>query len=504
MSTRSLRTEACLALALALSMVPRTAPAQDVVPVTLTLEQAFDLARRNNPSLQAIRNDERLADWEVKSAYGALFPSANTSATVNWQGAGEQTFGSLTAEQLGFANQPSFLFSRYSVGLGYQIDGMTLLAPGQAKMNRAATRAQIAGAEANLIFEVTQAYIEVLRQTEEVRVSEQQRERAQFNSRLAQAQFEVGTATAVDVAQAEVAVGRAEVTVLQAANRLETARIRLLQKMGSDIDAPFVPTTPFRLLEPTWERGELYELGLDRNPNLTALRASRSSSSYGVRMAKSTYLPTLSLSAGIGGFTRQASSTAFETQQAESQALGGIQNCLFMNDLYSRLASPLPSSDCTQFRFTDEQAQGITDRNKAFPFNFTTQPAAAGLTISLPIFQGLSRQRQVAEAQVQLDDLDLNLREQELALRADIATTLATVRTAYRAALIEAQNQIVADEQLRLARERFSVGLADFLELLEAETLKVEADREQINAIFAYHDFLANLEAVVGTSLRTQ
>ena len=105
---------------------------------------------------------------------------------------------------------------------------------------------------------------------------------------------------------------------------------------------------------------------------------------------------------------------------------------------------------------------------------------------------------------MQLDDLDLNLREQELALRADIATTLATVRTAYRAALIEAQNQIVADEQLRLARERFSVGLADFLELLEAETLKVEADREQINAIFAYHDFLANLEAVVGTSLRTQ
>ena len=504
MSTRSLRTEACLALALALSMVPRTAPAQDVVPVTLTLEQAFDLARRNNPSLQAIRNDERLADWEVKSAYGALFPSANTNAGVNWQGAGEQTFGSLTAEQLGFANQPSFLFSRYSVGLGYQIDGTTLLAPGQAKMNRNATRAQIAGAEANLIFEVTQAYIEVLRQTEEVRVSEQQRERAQFNSRLAQAQFEVGTATGVDVAQAEVGVGRAEVTVLQAANRLETARIRLLQKMGSEIDAPFVPTTPFRLVEPTWERGELYELGLERNPSLTALRANRSSSKYGVRMAKSTYLPTLSLSAGISGFTRQASSTAFEIQQAEGQAFGGVQNCLFLNDLYSRLSNPLPSSDCTQFQFTDEQAQGIINRNNAFPFNFTTQPAQAGLTISLPIFQGLSRQRQVAEAQVQLEDLDLNLREQELALRADIATTLATVRTAFQAALIEAQNQIVADEQLRLARERFSVGLADFLELLEAETLKVEADLGQINAIFAYHDFLANLEAVVGTSLRTQ
>ena len=40
--------------------------------------------------------------------------------------------------------------------------------------------------------------------------------------------------------------------------------------------------------------------------------------------------------------------------------------------------------------------------------------------------------------------------------------------------------------------------------LLEAETLKVEADRAQVEAIFAYHDFLTNLEAVVGTSLRIE
>ena len=180
-----------------------------------------------------------------------------------------------------------------------------------------------------------------------------------------------------------------------------------------------------------------------------------------------------------------------------------MQNCLFTNDLFARLADPLPAQDCSSLVFTDAAAQRIEEGNKAFPFDFTNQPASAGLTVSLPLCQGLNRQRQVTEAQVQLEDLDYDLREQELALRADIAATLATVRAAYRAALIEEQNQIVADEQLRLARERFSVGLADFLELLEAETLKVEADREQIAAIFAYHDALATLEEVVGTSLRT-
>ena len=178
--------------------------------------------------------------------------------------------------------------------------------------------------------------------------------------------------------------------------------------------------------------------------------------------------------------------------------------CRRLNDLFARLADPLPAQDCSSFVFTDEAARRIEDGNRTFPFDFTTQPASAALTISLPLFQGFNRRRQVAEARVQLEDLDYDLREQELALRADIAATLATVRAAYRAALIEDQNQIVADQQLRLARERFSVGLADFLELLEAETLKVEADREQIAAIFAYHDSLASLEAVVGGSLGLQ
>ena len=50
--------------------------------------------------------------------------------------------------------QPSFIFSTYQLGLTYNIDGTTLLAPGQAKANRVATRAQVAGAEAELVFAV--------------------------------------------------------------------------------------------------------------------------------------------------------------------------------------------------------------------------------------------------------------------------------------------------------------------------------------------------------------
>jgi outer membrane protein len=122
--------------------------------------------------------------------------------------------------------------------------------------------------------------------------------------------------------------------------------------------------------------------------------------------------------------------------------------------------------------------------------------------ISLPLFQGLRRQREVEVARVAEEDTRLQLRDQELRLRADLASGLSTLRTAYEAALIEEENQVWANEQLRLAQERYQLGAATFLELGEAETVKAQADREFIAAIFAYHDALASLEALVGTSLR--
>ena len=103
---------------------------------------------------------------------------------------------------------------------------------------------------------------------------------------------------------------------------------------------------------------------------------------------------------------------------------------------------------------------------------------------------------------MQLDDTRHQLREQRLAVRVGVISELANVRTAYRTALLEGRNQEVADEQLRLARERYQLGSASFLELVEAETVKAQADRERVAAIYAYHDAISALESVVGTELR--
>ncbi len=493
---------ATLLLAAAVAPLPRPALGQDAVPASLTLDDALRLAIRNNPRLQAARNDIAVADWNLNAAYGSWLPSASLSSSLSWQGAGEQRFGSITADQLGFQDQPSFLFSSYNAGISYALSGRTLMAPGQATRNRDATRAQVRSEEAVLRFNVTRAYLEVLRQGEGLGLAEQELERARFNLRLAQGRQEVGSGNAIDVQQAEVGVGRAEVALLQARTGVGTSRIQLLQQLGVTLAAEPALTTTFAVTEPEWTADDLYDMALGANPNLQALRAQEEASRYGVSMARSSYFPSLSLSAGISGFTRQASSTAGQEAQAIAAGEAQIAQCTTLNNLLSLLPAAPPPQDCSLLATPQSALDEIRSQNDQFPFNFTGQPPSVGLTVSIPVFQGLSRQRELEAARAQLNDTRFLVREQELALRADIESRIAIVRTAYESALIEERNQALADEQLRLAQEQYRLGLSNFIALVEAETVKAQADRERVLSIFTYHDAVADLEAVVGTPLR--
>ena len=485
------------------ALVPLPAVGQRSVPASLTLPEALEIALRNNPGVRAVRNDVAVASWNLNSAYGALLPSASLSSSLSWQGAGEQRFGSITADQLGFGDQPSFLFSSYNAGVNFSLSGRSLMAPGQAGRNLEATRAQVRTAEATLRLNVTRAYLEVLRQMEGRSLAEQELSRAELNLRLARGRQELGSGSAIEVQQAEVGVGRAEITLLQSRTGVRNARVRLLQNLGVDLNAEPVLETSFAVTEPTWTVDELHATAMSQNPNLQALRANEEAARFGVRMAWSSYLPSLSLSAGFSGFTRQASSTAGQEAAAIASGNAAVAQCMFLNDLISRLPDPPPLQNCSLLATPESALQAIRDANNAFPFNFTGQPPSASLSISIPIFQGLGRHREVESARALLHDNRFRIHEQELALRADIDSRVAIVRTAYETALIEERNQALADEQLRLAQERYRLNLSNFIDLVEAETVKARADRERIFSIFTYHDAIADLESVVGTPLRS-
>ena len=61
----------------------------------LTLDEAINAARRNNPVFLSQATNRRTAEAAVRSARGALLPSADASFGTRYQQGGQQVFNGL-------------------------------------------------------------------------------------------------------------------------------------------------------------------------------------------------------------------------------------------------------------------------------------------------------------------------------------------------------------------------------------------------------------------------
>ncbi|CAN5812830.1 hypothetical protein BH23GEM11_BH23GEM11_07690 [soil metagenome] len=444
-----------------------------------------------------------MADWDVRAARGALvLPTLGLGSGISWQGAGEERIGGLTSGELGLGGQPSFLFSSYSLGVNYSVSAVSLRAPALARASPEPDRARGSRAETDLVLRVTQAYLDFARQDEALGLARRQLSRAEANLNLARGMEAVGSATPLEAMQADIQVGRAQVAMMEAEQGIRTSRLSLLRSIGLDQDRAIVPGAQLALGSIEWNEEELNRMALASSPDLEALRAGVAVARRRVSSARAGYLPSLSLQAGWSGFTRQSRDDGFILGQVERQAQQLVAQCEFQNEIYRRLAAPFPPQNCNQFLLTDKQRAGAIAQNRQFPLDFTRQPPQASISLSIPIFQGVERQRQVETARIEADNARLRLQELEYGLLSDIASLLASARTARALAELEERNVEVAEAQLRLARGEFEVGAGTFLQVAEAETVAAQADRDRLDAAFRFHETLARLEALVGTRLR--
>jgi outer membrane protein len=372
---------------------------------------------------------------------------------------------------------------------------------GQQKAARRAVLAGMDAASNTLEATVTRQYLAALRARDAVELARQELERAEANLSLAEARYAVRATTVIEPRQAEVERGRAEVALLRAEADYDTGKLRLLQQIGLDLDRDVELTTEVRVFEPQWDLSSLRAVASASQPDLVAARASTESAEAGIGIARSAFWPSLSISTGLSGFTRRAGSDQFLIDQARQSVDAERRNCVATNELLRRLNPPMPPQDCSQILFTEQMHQDIVASNRQFPFDFDREPFSVSLGLSLPIFQGLTRQRQLEAAHAQAEDTRLQARAEELRIHADVETAYLNLETAYRAAILEDRNRGVADDQLRLARERYRVGSASFIELLEAETLKARADRDYLLGVYDFQEALTALEAAVGQRL---
>jgi outer membrane protein len=482
-----------------LAVCPVLAVCQRPVPANLSLADAVTLARANNPVYRQAINDRAPAAWGVRSAWATmLVPSVSASGGIGYAGPGQQTF--LTSN---FSQSVSTWSSSYSVGLDWSLSGQTLTQPGLRKAQLSAADADVAGAETNLVTGVTQQYLTVLQARDNAEVARQQLQHDEEFQKLAQARYDVGRASLIDVRQAQVARGQAEVVLLRARTAVQVEKLRLFQQIGvtAPVDLASVQLTDsFNVQAPTWQLNDLLTMAEQQNPALKALREREHAAAWGVRAATSSYGPALSVSAGWSGFTQKLSDINPTIAGLRQSAQTDSAACAYENSAW--LNTGQPALNCGLLTNTAAQEQAIRGRNAAYPFQFTPEPFQARLTVRIPLWGNFQQPLEVSQAKAQQQDLQESVRARGLELQTDVSGAFLTLQTTYQSIAIQDTNRTAAREQLQLATERYRVGSGTFFELLDAQVAALRAETDYVNAVYDYHKALAALEAAVGRPLR--
>ncbi len=482
---------------------PQPSAAQDgrqqgsAQPYALSLDDALSFAQRYNPDyLQAV-NNRKSAGAAQRAAYGGLLPQIAASLSGQLQQGGRQVVG---GTELGASSD--VLQSSYNIGVSYQLSKSTFVTPRLQRANSAAVEAEIMGATETLRANVRQQYLSVLQSQARLSLQDTLIENAQAQLELAKGRSAVGAGTLLDVQRAEVSLGQQRVQRLRAQNQFDIDKLRLFQLLGIPQPQNVVLTTTFPTLETVPALYDLLEMAKRQNPNVNALRSREQVASLNVSRTRGEYLPTLSLSTGIGGYTYQYRDSNFPVAQAQGQLESARNSCLRIEEARAKLLLANTYNECNQIVFTPQQAASIRAANSRFPFNFTNAPKSFSAQLSLPIFDGFAREQRLQEATIQRDNAQQSVRSRELALTADVTAAYLTLQTARQTILLQDENSAKARQELSFTQEQYSVGLATFVDLTTSRASFAQAESDRINAIYEYHKSFSSLESAVGRSLR--
>ena len=384
----------------------------------------------------------------LKASYSGVLPSvqATGASGVNyfpWQ----ESFN-INFEEFTLDTTRTNHFNTFSAGIAVnQViydGGRSWNQIKQARTNLDISKYNQRAIKTQVIEKVIRSYYGLLQAQKLLDVSEKNLEMSVQQVSLVKKQFDLGVVKRTDLLKAEVAQGQARVDMLNKKTNLQNARRILfndmgLQDFGQEITA----------VEKEWQApqipssAELLSILKNENPSLLISKSRINLGDISYRLTRGLRLPSLN-----------------------------------SNINYS--ANGQTSTELVD-AFTNDWNLGIN------------------LSVSIPIYVGnsLSLQQQQARLSQQQAEHSYTVLLNDLRVQAElIRETLGNY-----AEIIPLNQSVVssAEEDLKLVRERYSLGSATILEVLDAQVSLIRSNSNLINIIHDARVQEASLKAVLGT-----
>ena len=401
-----------------------------------TLRECIDYAMQNSITLKQAHLTKQTATETRKQSQAALFPSLSASSNQSfgyrpWQSSGMATVSNGTVN--------SSVNKTYYNGT-YGINASWTLWNGnqnhnQVKANKLSEEQAELKIEqsANSIQEqIAQLYVQILYMNEAIGVNRESLEASKKNEERGQEMVNVGKMSKADLAQLSAQRAMEEYNLVEAESNLANYKLQLKQLLEITGEQAFDVAMPTasdqQALASIPSVMNVYEQALTLRPEIKNTELALQASDVQLKIARAGYLPTLSMTGGVGTSTTSNNSNKWGQQMK------------------------------------------------------TNFDASAGIGISIPIFDQRKARTAVNKAKIQHEQALLDQQDQQKKLYSTIEGFWLDAQTnqeKFRAASATVESE---QQSYDLLQEQFNLGLKNIVELLNGKVSLLQAQQSKLQS----------------------
>ena len=401
-----------------------------------TLRECIDYAMQNSITLKQAHLTKQTATETRKQSQAALFPSLSASSNQSfgyrpWQSSGMATVSNGTVN--------SSVTKTYYNGT-YGINASWTLWNGNQNHNQ--VKANMLSEEqaelkieqsANSIQEqIAQLYVQILYMNEAIGVNRESLEASKKNEERGQEMVNVGKMSKADLAQLSAQRAMEEYNLVEAESNLANYKLQLKQLLEITGEQAFDVAMPTasdqQALASIPSVMNVYEQALTLRPEIKNTELALQASDVQLKIVRAGYLPTLSMTGGVGTSTTSNNSNKWGEQMK------------------------------------------------------TNFDASAGIGISIPIFDQRKARTAVNKAKIQHEQALLDQQDQQKKLYSTIEGFWLDAQTnqeKFRAASATVESE---QQSYDLLQEQFNLGLKNIVELLNGKVSLLQAQQSKLQS----------------------
>jgi outer membrane protein TolC len=444
------------AWSLALAAVAQTAPNQVVAgssnqqnsssapsnaPLTLTLQDALERAKKNNPEYRAAVTDFGLAKEDRVQSRAALLPS------VNYNGAFLYTEGNGTGATRFVANNG--VHEYISQGNVHEDISLANFADyRRASAAQAVARARAEIAARGLVVTVVQAYYGFVVAQRKYSTAQRAAAEAQRFFDISQKLEHGGEVAHLDVIKAQIQTNQQSRDLQEAELEMNRSRLELAVLIFPDYNENFSVVDDLQMPEPLPSFPEVQTAAANKNPELRAALAALQQANHEVAAAWNGFLPSLSLDYFYG--------------------IDANHYAVYQTD----------------------PATGLQVRNLGY---------AATATLQLPIWNWGANRSKVKQADLRREQARVELSFAQRQLLAKLQTLYSEAQTARSELESLSQSAELAADSLRLTTMRYQAGESTVLEVVDAQNTFTLTRNAFNDGQARFRVSMANLQTLTGS-----